>query len=115
MPFSELESKLFEKAVSDYVESKRPPKTSRSRIDLKYKFYKYSFELLEIDYEPLFGNEPIEMPFAKATFVNSKNIWKIYWQRADLKWHAYPIQPEAKTVKEVLEIVEEDEACCFYG
>jgi hypothetical protein len=115
MPFSELENKLYQKAVSDYVESKRPPEHLRKRIDLNYKFYKFSFEIFEIDYEPIFGKEPVEKPVAKATFVNTNKIWKIYWQRADLKWHSYPLHPTAKTIKEVLQVIREDEACCFYG
>ena len=37
----------------------------------------------------------IEEPVAKATYISKTNRWKIYWMRADLKWHAYPPHPEA--------------------
>jgi hypothetical protein len=41
--------------------------------------------------------------------------WKIYWQRADMKWHAYPPHPEAVLFDEFLAIVDEDEHGCFWG
>ena len=46
-----------------------------------------SIELFEI--RPQWDKPKIkqEYPFAKATFVRAKGRWKIYWKRADLKWH----------------------------
>ena len=61
------------------------------------------------------SNEKIEESVAKATYVKSRNIWKIFWQRADLKWHRYQPDPEVKTLEEFLYVVERDEYCCFYG
>ncbi len=43
------------------------------------------------------------------------NVWRIYWQRADLKWHRYDPTPEADSIEEVLAIAERDEYGCFYG
>ena len=60
-------------------------------------------------------NEKIEESVAKARYVKSSDIWKIYWQRADLKWHSYEPDPEVKTLEEFLKVVERDEYCCFYG
>ena len=57
----------------------------------------------------------IEEAVAKATYVKSRGIWKIYWQRADLKWHRYDPGPEVKTLEEFLEVLEKDEYACFYG
>jgi len=37
----------------------------------------------------------MEEPATKATYVRKTGRWKIYWMRADLKWHAYPTHPEA--------------------
>lgn len=34
----------------------------------------------------------MESPVAKATYVKTQNIWKVYWMRADLRWHAYASQ-----------------------
>ena len=53
------------------------------------------------------------MPIAKATFVKSKKIWKVFWQRADLKWHSYPPVPKVNFIEEFVELVEQDQNNCF--
>jgi len=52
---------------------------------------------------------------AKATYVKNKKIWKLYWQRADMKWYGYEPEAEVKSVEEFLEVVEADKHACFYG
>lgn len=57
----------------------------------------------------------IEEMVAKATFVKSKGCWKIYWQRADLKWHRYEPKSEVKRLEDFIKIVEDDQYRCFWG
>ena len=40
----------------------------------------------------------IENPVAKATFVRTTGTWRVFWQRADLKWHSYEPAPQVGTV-----------------
>lgn len=42
---------------------------------------------------------------AKATYVKKSGIWKVFWMRADLKWHRYEPVPEVSTLDEFLRIV----------
>ena len=44
-----------------------------------------------------------------------KNIWKVFWQRADLKWHSYEPKPTVKQLTDFLKLVDEDEHHCFKG
>ena len=48
----------------------------------------------------------------KMTFVKSRNIWKLFWKRADLKWHLYQ---EYADFDELLEEVRTDPNGCFWG
>ena len=57
----------------------------------------------------------MEHPVAKATYVKSQAVWKVYWQRADLKWHRYDPEAAVQTLEDFLAVVEKDEFCCFYG
>jgi hypothetical protein len=57
----------------------------------------------------------MEHSVAKTTYVKSSGIWKIYWQRADLKWHCYEPDAEVQSLEEFLVVVERDERGCFYG
>ena len=115
MAFSEFEIKKYEKAVAKYVEKSRPPPHIRNELDLAFRLKGQSVEIFEI--RPLWDNpsEKVEEPVAKATYVRTKELWKVYWQRADLKWHRYDPDPEVNSIEDFLEVVERDEYCCFHG
>jgi hypothetical protein len=53
-------------------------------------------------------------PVVKATYVKTENIWKVYWMRADLKWHGFQPAPEVDTVNAFLALVAEDKHACFF-
>lgn len=42
-------------------------------------------------------------------------VWKIYWMRADLKWHSYSPAPTVGSIEKFLELVEIDKHACFLG
>ena len=56
-----------------------------------------------------------EHPIAKATFNNTNRTWKVYWRRADLKWHTYQPNAEVARIEDFLEVVDKDENGCFFG
>ncbi len=57
----------------------------------------------------------MEHPIAKATFVRSTALWKIFWMRSDLKWHGYEPLPVVGSIEKFLATVEKDEYACFWG
>ena len=112
MAFSEFESKKYEMMVRRFVERRRPPAHLRSQIDLSCRVSGQSVELFEIHPSPDEPQSKIENAVAKATYVKASGVWKIYWQRADLRWHRYDPSPEAVSLEEVLQIVDSDENAC---
>jgi len=115
MAFSEFELKKIQKAVGRYIEKHRPPAHLRNEVDLSFRISGQSVEIFEI--RPLWSDprEKIEEPVAKATFVKSTKSWKVYWQRADLKWHRYEPDPEVSSIEEFIRLVEDDEYASFFG
>ena len=115
MAFNELDRKRVEKAAQAFIDQHRPPVHLRAEVDLGFRISGQSLEIYEI--RPKWGaaGEMMETPIAKATHVKSQKIWKVYWHRADMKWHAYPSQPEVSSVQEYLELVANDENACFFG
>ena len=115
MAFSEFEIKRLQKIVGRYIEKNRPPEHLREQVDLSFKIKGQSVEIFEI--RPIWNNpkEKMEEPVAKATYVKSRKLWKVYWQRADLKWHRYDPDPEVDSIEEFLEVVENDDYACFFG
>jgi len=102
-------------AMENFIAGNRPPEHIRDKLDMSYKIEGQSIFIFEIRPQ---WNKPeviIEYPFAKTTFVKAKNLWKVFWMRADLKWHNYKPKPTVKSVKEFCKLVEEDEYHCFLG
>ena len=115
MALNDIERKRIEKAVSAFVESLRPPAHIRPKLDFGFRVSDQSVELFEI--RPQWNKPEIkrENAFAKATFVRTQKKWKVYWKRADLKWHGYEPTPEVTAVEEFLAVVTKDEYSCFFG
>lgn len=115
MALNDIEKKRIEKAVNAFMEKFRPAPHIRLELDYGYKISDQSIELFEI--RPQWDNPKIrhESPFAKATFVRTKGKWKVFWRRADLKWHIYPPLPEVRAIEDFLSAVEKDEYHCFFG
>jgi hypothetical protein len=116
MALSEFETKRCEKLISEYVDRCRPPAHIRPELDLGYRVKNQSVELFEI--RPVWRGKSgdfMEHPVAKTTYVRTRGIWRIFWQRADLKWHAYEPDAEVKNLEDFIAVVEADEYGCFYG
>lgn len=115
MALSELEIKRIEKAVEGFMDRRRPPPHIRPQLDFGYRIAGQSLELFEIRPRWDDPSETIEPAIAKATYVKRTGTWKVYWQRADLKWHRYDPDPEVDSVEEFLAVVEDDDYACFFG
>lgn len=101
--------------MEGFLERARPAEDIRSKLDIGYKIEGQSIFIHTI--RPVW-NDPSKTQIsdvAKTTFTKAKNEWKIFWLRADLKWHAYKPTPTVKTLKEFVKLVEEDKHACFWG
>ncbi len=94
---------------------RRPPPHIRPEIDIAYRISNQSLEIFEIRPQWDDPSKTIEHAIAKATFVKATEQWKVYWQRADLKWHRYDPKPEVGSVEDFLTLVDADEYACFFG
>lgn len=115
MAFSEFETKKIEKALVPFLEKRRPPISIRPKLDLGCRIAGQSVELFEIRPRWNKPEEILEPPFAKATYVRTQKVWKIYWRRSDLKWHGYEPNAEVGDIGEFLDVVDRDEYGCFWG
>lgn len=69
----------MEKAAEWFLAARRPPPEIRSKLGIGWRLEDQSLFIFEI--RPVWNNpsEYKEYPFAKASFVKSQGIWKIYW------------------------------------
>jgi len=115
MSFNQFQSSLFIKELDAYLAIARPNPEIRHQVDLGYEIENQSVTLLEI--RPNWMNPEIiqKFAFAKATFVKIQNVWKVYWMRSDLKWHAYEPSPTVSHLRDFLRLVHEVKYHCFKG
>jgi len=84
-------------------------------LDIGFRIGNQGIAIFEIRPDWNNPSEIMEQPVAKATYVKTQECWKIYWMRADLKWHGYDLLPEVDTLEEFLDVVERDNFGCFWG
>ncbi len=101
--------------MENYLTVIRPKPDIRPMLDISYEIKGQSVILNEI--RPFWDNpsEIMTIPYAKATYTKAKNVWKIYWMRANLKWYPYGPRLTVKSLSDFLKIVDEDECGCFKG
>lgn len=102
-------------AMENFLDRLRPEPEIRKKLDFGYRIDNQSVYFMEI--RPFFMDESriIESDIAKATYVKSKNQWKVFWLRGNLKWHPYAPKPFVNTFQEFIDLVDEDEYHCFFG
>jgi Protein of unknown function (DUF3024) len=113
---AEIELARIRKAMDAFMQQRRPPVHVRAQVDLAFRVTGQSVEIFEI--RPVWRGPPDEMqelPVAKATYVKGRGVWRVFWQRRDLKWHSYKPKPEVKSVEEFASLVSEDAHTCFFG
>jgi hypothetical protein len=115
MTLSEFEISRCEKLVAEFIQRRRPPPHLRDEVYLAFRINGQSVEIYEVRAHWRDAGKKIEQPFAKATYNKSRKNWKIFWQRADLKWHGYQPHLEAVSIEEFLDVVEKDDHGCFFG
>lgn len=99
--------------MENYLAKVRPEPEIRPELDLGYEITGQSVMLHEI--RPVYGldGQIQTSGYAKATYVKKLDHWKVFWRRADRKWHAYPPQPTVKTLADFLALVDENKHGCF--
>ncbi len=115
MPLDILKTADIIETIENYLEKRRPPVEMRDKLDLDYRIENQSVVIFEIRPDWMDENEKIERPIAKTTWVKARQYWKIFWMRADLKWHAYQPNPTVTTIVEFIEIIDDDSYGCFWG
>jgi len=113
---SEFELARVQRAMDALMKQRRPPPELRQKLDLGFRVTGQSVEIFEI--RPAWrgpADEKHELAVAKATYVRTRGVWRVFWQRRDLKWHGYEARPEVNSVDEFASLVAEDVHACFFG
>ena len=114
MAFTEIEIYKINNFVGVLCE-KRVPESIRDKLRYEYKIENQDVILYEIRPRWDKPNEQTELPCAKLKFVRSQNVWKLFWQRANMKWHAYGPLKSSQDLAELIAEIDTDPYGCFFG
>jgi hypothetical protein len=101
--------------MENYLERIRPGEEIRKQLDFGYRIEGQSVYIFEI--RPSLDNpgRMNERQIAKATWVNRRSTWKIFWYGESLKWEIYDHCPGVAMISQFVHLVEEDHYGCFWG
>lgn len=107
---------INESTIKQFLETIRPEDLEmRKQIDFGYTYDGKIIEMFQL--RPKWDNpkEIIQIPFAKIRYYKSKNEWKLYWMRGNLKWDVYQPFPSSSYLAQILDHIKVDKFGCFFG
>lgn len=116
MPFTEHETtEILSHLEKEFWAHHRPPLHLREQVREGQRIENQSIELFLI--RPAFQkkDEWTEDSIAKIRYIRSHNVWKIYWKRADTKWHPCQPNPQKQTLPAALAVISKVQHNCFFG
>jgi len=116
MAFTEIEIAQHLKVLeTSFWSKRRPPLHLRDKVREGQRMEDQAIELFFVRPAFMRPGEFIEEAIAKLRYLRNRDVWKIYWMRADGKWHGYPPDPEAKSLEAALSVIDKDANGCFFG
>jgi len=114
MAFSELELELIDKEVGGLCREMNRPEF-KDELSIIYRVEKQDVFIFEKRPAYQRPSEYVETPAAKLKYIRTKNEWRLFWMRADLKWHGYTPKKKSVRLSGLVAEIKSDPYGCFWG
>ncbi|MFO7604910.1 MAG: DUF3024 domain-containing protein [Desulfurivibrionaceae bacterium] len=114
MAFKDLEIKRIDKLIGERFRNRVPPEI-HNKLRNEVRIENHDVIISEVRPRWDKPDEWLSLDFAKLKYIRSKNIWKLYWKRASGKWKLYEPKGEAKDLKILADVIDQDKFGCFFG
>jgi hypothetical protein len=114
LAFSELELARIESVVGPFC-TRRSPAHARHQVRTEYRVKGHEVLIVEVR---VVWDDPTrwtELGVAKLKFNRRTGEWKLFWQRASLKWQAYEPLAESPDLAVLVAEIDRDPHGCFFG
>jgi hypothetical protein len=112
--FNELDRKRIEHLVGGFCRRRTHPEFA-DELRLVYEISGQSVVISEERPDWRDPSQRMHNPVAKLRFVRTTGLWTLYWMRTDLRWHAYQPAPPSADLSALVDVVDRDEYCAFFG
>lgn len=62
-----------------------------------------------------FGPEWTSLPIARLHYTAASKTWQLYWRDRNLRFHRYDLLAPSPNVQDLLDELERDPTCIFWG
>lgn len=114
MALSQIELKRIDKTVGEFCR-KRSPAHLKNKVRLEYSIKGHDVVVYERRPRWDKPDEWMDSPVAKLKWILSAQKWRLYWKRADLKWHEYPGLSSSENLADLVTEIDADPLACFFG
>ena len=113
IPQNQIQSALAEAGA--FIQKRRPKPEIRHLLDMKAELNKQELIISEVRQNFRDSTKMDTHPVAKAKWIDSQGRWRLYWMRADLKWHTYEPGEHLEDISSIISEVDKDPFGCFWG
>lgn len=103
-----------ESKINTFCEQRIPPHV-KALIQLTYKIRGNSITLYENRPPWKEGLEWSMMAVAQFRYDEIYKVWRLYYADRNSKWQVYPVMDDAKRIEDLIEEVDKDPICVFWG
>lgn len=115
MAFTESELKMIDRTVGTLCR-RVSPAAHADQLRFVYDVDGHAVSIFEE--RPPWDGRPgdwTRMGVARFRYYRSRDQWALYWMRRDLKWHLYDPARPRRRLAALVDIVEADHYCAFFG
>jgi hypothetical protein len=114
MSFNDIERQRIKKLVGGFCKE-RIPDHQRCQIKVFYEVHGYDVEIIESRPCSIGSQLCAENPIAKFQYDPDTLGWQLYSMRATGKWAKYPEIEPTNNLRSLIEEIEKDPYCVFWG
>ena len=114
MAFSELETRRIGESVGQLCR-RRSPLEHRDKLEFVAEIDGHSVTVYEVRPRWNAPEEKTKLGVARFRYTRTRDEWRLYWMRRDMKWHAYDPADPTPRIEDLVGAVDNDQYGCFFG
>ena len=97
--------------------AERVPDHAQDQVRIELEEGRQAVTILECrpPWREEYGPEWTRMPIARLRYVGSNRLWTLYYHRHTGHWERYPLRGPTRRIDELLNEIDRDPICIFWG
>ncbi len=95
----------------------RVPERVRDQIRIELDVSERAITILECrpPWRQDMGPEWTRFPIARLRYTRSRGEWSLYWRDRNLRFHEYDLAEPSANIQDLLDEIDSDPTCIFWG